>query len=279
VKTRHVRLAELLAGVEGAALLRRVVDGEDEFVAARLAALRRHLDELESGEALGADVPELDVEEGYASWAPIYDVMNNALIDAEQPIVERAVADLTPGRALDAACGTGRHAQHLVARGHDTVGLDRSTAMLEVARKKVPDADLRTGELTALPFDEAAFDLAVCSLALTHLRDPAPAIAELARVVRAGGRVVLSDAHPTFVLILGQAVFPTPKGFAYVRNHVHLHSTYLAAFERAGLAVRECVEATMEPNFEGGLFAAAADAAEALWDGIPVALVWNLERR
>lgn len=276
--TRYVRLPELLAGVEGAALLRRVVDGDDGFVQERIAALRTQLDELESGRALGADVPELDVEQGYAAWAPIYDTMTNALIRTEEPLVARALADVAPGRALDAACGTGRHAVNLLAAGHETIAVDRSAAMLEVATAKVPDADLRTGELTSLPLDDASVDVAVCALALAHLVDPAPAIAELARVVRPGGRIVLSDAHPAFVLIFGQAFFPTPQGFAFVRNHVHLHSTYLAAFAAAGLQVRECAEAPMEADFDEGLFAAAKDAAEALWDGIPIALVWTLDR-
>jgi ubiquinone/menaquinone biosynthesis C-methylase UbiE len=276
--SRYVRLAELLVGVEGTALFRRVVDGDDAFVRARLQAMRDLLDELEAPDALGADVPELDVEDGYAAWAPVYDTMTNAMIRAEEPLVARALADVAPGRALDAACGTGRHTAALVAAGHATIGVDRSAAMLEVAAAKVPDADLRTGDLLDLPIDDASVDVAVCALALTHLEDPSPAIAELARVVRPGGRVVLTDAHPAFVLLLGQALFPTPTGFAFVRNHVHLHSTYLSAFEAAGLRVCGCWESPQEADFSTGLFAGAAEAAEAVWHDVPIVLVWSLER-
>jgi SAM-dependent methyltransferase len=276
--TRFVRLEELLVGAEGTALFRNVVDGDDDFIAARLVALRRLLDKIDAGDTLGADVPELDVDAGYAAWAAVYDSMPNALIRAEEPLVHQALAGVAPGAALDAACGTGRHAAALVAAGHQTIGVDRSPEMLGIAATKVPEADFRTGDLMALPLDDASVDVAVCSLALTHLTDPAPAIAELARVVRPGGRVILSDAHPTFVLLLGQGLFPHGQGFAFVRNHVHLHGTYLAAFAAAGLVVRDCAEAPMEDDLSLGLFAGAAEAAEALWAGIPVALVWTLER-
>lgn len=55
------------------------------------------------------------------------------------------------------------------------------------------------------------------------------AIAELARVLRPGGRIVLSDAHPALVLLQGQALFSRENGLAFVRNHPHLHSRYQKA--------------------------------------------------
>ena len=150
--------------------------------------------------------------------------------------------------------------------------------MLDVARRRVPDARLEAGDLTELQFDDASFDFAICALALAHFERPARAIAELARVVRPGGRIVLTDAHPTFVLIQGQAVFPTASGLAFVRNHPHLHSTYLAAFRSAGLAVLDCVEAPLEADFSKGLFAHASDAAAAFWRDIPAVLAWSLRK-
>ena len=276
---RYVRLAELLVGTEGTALFRHLLDCDDDFATRRLAGLRRQLALLDAPDALGVEVPELDVDTGYDAWASNYDTIDNALIRAEEPLVERALTDVPVGRALDAACGTGRHAARLVAAGHVTIGVDRSPAMLTAAREKVPQAEFRTGDLTALPLDDASVDVAVCSLALTHLPDLAPAVAELARVVTPGGRVVLSDAHPTFVLVQGQALFPVDGGFAFVRNHVHLHSAYLTAFAAHGLSVRRCSEAPMEADWSKTLFAGAAEAAEALWAAIPVVLVWDLARQ
>jgi ubiquinone/menaquinone biosynthesis C-methylase UbiE len=274
---RQVRTEEFLLGVEGAALLRQVVDGNDEFVAERVAAIGRLVESL-GGDQTATAVPEFDVDDGYAAWAPVYDAIPNALIRAEEPLVADALADVQPGWALDAACGTGRHAAHLVASGHAVVGVDRSAAMLAVARRKLPQAEFRVGDMTALPLDDGSVDVAVCALALTHLPDPGPAIAELARVVRPGGRIVLSDAHPAYVLLQGQALFPHDDGLAFVRNYPHLHSRYLDAFSGLGLVVRRCAESPMDADFSAGLYARAAAAAQALWAGIPVALVWSLQR-
>lgn len=275
---RQVRTEEFLLGIEGAALLRHVVDGDDDFVAERVAAIRRLSEGLDGDRSPAAAIPELDVEGGYAAWAQIYDEMPNALIRAEQPLVHEALADVRAGRALDAACGTGRHAAHLVASGHSTVGVDRSAAMLAVARRSVPKAEFRTGDLAALPLEDGAVDAAVCALALTHLPDPTPAIAELARVVRPGGRIVLSDAHPAFVLLQGQALFPRENGLAFVRNYPHLHSRYLDAFAKLGLVVRHCAEAPMDDAFPDEAYPGAAAAARSVWAEIPAALVWSLER-
>lgn len=276
---RSIRLGELLVATEGASLFRHLLDCDDAFAAARLNALRRLVDELDgTPHAPTMTVPELDVPTGYAAWAATYDGMSNALIRAEEPLVREVTHDLPIGIALDVACGTGRHAAWLHAAGHRTFGVDATPEMLDVARARVPDAEFRLGDFTNLPFADDTFDFAICALALTHLRDPTPAIRELARVVRPGGRVVLTDAHPTFVLIQGQALFPNDAGLAFVRNYPHLHSTYLLAFRTSGLSVQNCLEAPMETDFARGLFAEVAEAARALWDGIPVALVWALTK-
>jgi ubiquinone/menaquinone biosynthesis C-methylase UbiE len=276
---RTICLRELLLGVEGAALFRHLVDCDQEFAEARIDGLRRLLARFDEPQlAFGIEVPELDVATGYTSWAPIYDTMDNALIATEEPLVDALTRDLPIGRALDVACGTGRHAARLAAAGHATVGIDATPAMLDLARKRAPGADFRLGDFTALPVDDGTFDLAICALALAHLRDPAPAIAEIARAVRPGGRVVLTDAHPTFVLIQGQAMFPTPGGLAFVRNHPVPIGTYLAAFRACGLTVLDCLEEATAADFSQGLFAEARDAATALFEGIPIALVWSLQK-
>ncbi len=148
-----------------------------------------------------------------------------------------------------------------------------------IARARAPEVEFRLGDFAALPVDDDSFDLAVCALALAHLPDPAPAIAEIARAVRPGGRVVLTDAHPMFALIQGQAMFPTPGGgLAFVRNHPIMVGTYLAAFRRYGLTVLDCLEVPADVDFSRGLFAEAAEAAAAFWGGIPAALVWSLAK-
>ena len=82
-------------------------------------------------------VVEHTVATGYAAWAPSYDGPNPA-IAREEPVVHGIVDALPVGRALDACCGTGRHAAHLAGLGWDVVGVDATHEMLEVARAKAP---------------------------------------------------------------------------------------------------------------------------------------------
>jgi SAM-dependent methyltransferase len=276
--SRTIRYGDLLLGIEGAALFRNLL-ADDAFVQQRVDAIREISAQFD-GERLSAAIecPELDVADGYTAWAPTYDSIDNALIRAEEKLVASATHDLPVGTALDAACGTGRHSEWLAAAGHDVTGIDATPAMLDIARERVPSATFEIGDLTDLPVESGAFDFAICALALAHLPDPEPAVAEIARAVRPGGRIVLTDAHPTFVLIQGQAVFPSEGALAFVRNYAHLHGTWLAAFRAVGLDVIGCLEAPMESDYKTGMFAEASAAAHAFWHDIPATLVWSLAK-
>lgn len=115
----------------------------------------------------------------FAQWAPI-------LCEA---------AGIGPGqRLLDVACGTGivaRTAADLVAPEGTVVGLDLNEAMLTVARRVRPDIEYRQGNAAALPFPDGSFDTALCQMALMFFPDRAQALAEMSRVVTAGGTVAV----------------------------------------------------------------------------------------
>ncbi|NGO69943.1 class I SAM-dependent methyltransferase [Streptomyces boncukensis] len=275
------RVRELVLGVEGLALLRQAMDADEPFLHDRLAEIRAFAEDGGAGiPGSGATVRELDPEAGYAAWSARYDSLASAFIEVEEPVVHGLLDRAPAGTALDAACGTGRQTVALTARGHRTVGVDQSPQMLEQARGKAPEAEFRQGALDALPLADDAVDLAVCSLALTHLPDLEPAVAELARVVRPGGRIVVSDLHPFVVMLQGQCLFVAGDDrLAFVRNHVHLPGRYLDAFAGAGLSVRSC----QEPLFNGRLAPGGyeehiADAARAAWQDIPLVIVWDLVR-
>jgi ubiquinone/menaquinone biosynthesis C-methylase UbiE len=173
-----------MMGIEGIALLRTAIDGDEEFVEARVAEMRRIADPAESLVPTSDEwLSEIDATRGYAAWAPKYDSLSNFILAVEEPVVASLLAGVQPGRALDAACGTGRHSMTLVAHGHDVIGVDQSSEMLELAATKVPGAEFRVGDVTGLPIPDDSIDLVLCGLALSHLRDIGPAIAEFRRVL------------------------------------------------------------------------------------------------
>lgn len=98
-------------------------------------------------------------------------------------------------RALDLACGTGDLAFAAAAAGADTIGLDITPRMLQLARRKAAAARPRflCGDMTALPFAAGRFDVVTTGYGLRNVPDLDGAIAEVARVLRPGGRLLSLD--------------------------------------------------------------------------------------
>ncbi|MGH7821313.1 MAG: class I SAM-dependent methyltransferase [Candidatus Binatia bacterium] len=279
------RLVRYLLGIEGLALLRGWLRDEGA-TEERLREIEGFLRDRASHPLLSLDlpVPEVTVADGYASWADTYDRLPNPLIQLEEPIVRKILDGISPGRALDAGCGTGRWAVELLARGHSVIGVDETPEMLEHARRKAPAADLRVGRLDSLPVDAASVDLAICALALAHCPDLEPPVHELARVLRPGGRLVVTDLHPVNVMLGGGALFrSTDGGYGLVRGYAHAVADYVEAFRAGGFEIARCVEPTWREEdvalVSGQLSALAPEAFRAAYLGVPGALVWEVVRR
>jgi SAM-dependent methyltransferase len=278
---RHVRTSELLLGVEGLALLRHLYDGTDAAAARRVAEIRQILED-ERLDA-GAAIRESDARAGYREWSHTYDEPGNQIIALEQPEMWSLLEPLVPGRALDAACGTGRHAARLTALGHSVVGVDLTPEMLARARANVPAATFVHGDLLALPAADGEFDVVMCGLALAHLSDLDTAVGELARVLRSGGRLLISVLHPLQVHLGWHAMFTDPNGErGFVREFAHSHADYLRAFRGSGLELRECREPVLAADHLPAKRRAFVHVPEATADaymGLPGVLVWSAEKR
>ncbi len=136
--------------------------------------------------------------------SPVYDAMNRTMTMGLDQRWRRvaAFAVVRPGdRVLDACCGTGDLALAAVRAGGRVTGLDFSERMLERARQKSAGVEWVQGDALALPFEAGAFDAATVGFGVRNLDDLERGLAELRRVLRAGGRVaILEITRPRGVL-------------------------------------------------------------------------------
>jgi demethylmenaquinone methyltransferase/2-methoxy-6-polyprenyl-1,4-benzoquinol methylase len=133
-----------------------------------------------------------------------YDLTNSVLSLGQDRGWRRAVAqalDLRPGeRVLDLAAGTATSSAALARSGADVVGCDFSLGMLRVGQAAEHEGvELVAGDALALPFADASFDAVTISFGLRNTSDVDRALAELLRVTRPGGRLVVCEfSHPTW---------------------------------------------------------------------------------
>lgn len=137
----------------------------------------------------------------FATIAPRYDLITRLLSYGQDARWKRRVAAIVREesegrRALDLACGTGDVALSLAAT-HDVVGLDLTQAMLALAKVRAAGSVGHTswlaGDMTALPFPDASFDVVTTSYGLRNVPALETAVREIARVLRPGGVLVSLD--------------------------------------------------------------------------------------
>lgn len=169
------------------ALLRAVVDG--------LASMPEHAHDLECAAQVLADRRQSTArffDELAADWTR----MSREILgefDLGRTILGRM---REPGTVVDLGCGPGLMLGHLAGRTGQVIGVDNSARMLEAAAKLLPEGptvSLRIGDLEHLPLRDAEADTAIMSLVLHHLAAPQAGIAEMGRVLRAGGQAIVVD--------------------------------------------------------------------------------------
>lgn len=132
-----------------------------------------------------------------------YDLTNDVLSLGQARLWRKAVAravDARPGeRVLDLAAGTGTSSLPFAEAGAQVVPCDFSLGMLREGKRRHPRLPLTAGDATKLPFKDGTFDAVTISFGLRNVQDTGAALAEMLRVTRSGGRVVICEfSHPTW---------------------------------------------------------------------------------
>ena len=220
----------------------------------------------------------LTVREGYALWAHTYDAEDNPLIRVE----ERAVSELitqAPGRVLDAACGTGRHARRFAMAGSLVVGVDSSAEMLAVASSKARELDIERIEFVRgtlgldLPMHAGSVDLAVCALALCHVVELREAITALCGTVRSGGHLLITDLHPSAVKAGLVTLFSDGDAEYTIETARHSRAQYVEAIASAGAQLLTATDVGLGDAFEREPLGLPTSVYEAGWEDLPFCLV------
>jgi demethylmenaquinone methyltransferase/2-methoxy-6-polyprenyl-1,4-benzoquinol methylase len=138
-----------------------------------------------------------DVAAMFDAVAGRYDLMNDLLSAGQVRLWRRAVTRILnaqPGEVvLDLAAGTGTSTQAFTKAGADAVACDFSLGMLQAGRNRAPTGTFVAGDALHLPFKDESFDAVTISFGLRNVADTAQALAEMRRVTRPGGRLVIAE--------------------------------------------------------------------------------------
>jgi SAM-dependent methyltransferase len=141
--------------------------------------------------------------------------------DARIPLVA-AVVEAQPRRELEVGCGWGELAEWVARETEaEVVALDLSPRMVELARERGVNAQL--GDVQELPFADAEFDVAIAAWMLYHVPDLDRGIAELARVLRPGGRLVVATNSRFHLFELRELVGSGPSTLKFAREDGEEH--------------------------------------------------------
>jgi malonyl-CoA O-methyltransferase len=210
----------------------------------------RRLSPFSSPATPPSNLPTLAARTAYDLWSETYGVEPNLFQGLEEGALLQVLPPLQARTVLDLGCGRGRIARLAAARGARRItAADQSRPMVAAAGAEPGAAPAVVADATQLPFRGQTFDVVVSALMMGHVAALGAALGEMARLLAAGGDLVISDFHPCATLRGWVRSFRSPRdGREYaIEQHAHLFADYLEHFHRLGLRL----EALREPLYEG----------------------------
>lgn len=167
-----------------------------------------------------------DSVEAYNLWAESYDSQpGNLMLDFDEEVFSSLLnpLDLENKKVVDIGCGTGRHWKKILAKSPASLeGFDVSAAMLQQLKKKFPQA--RVSAIQDNHFSQvsdASFDAIVCTLTVAHIRHLDSALRAMARILKPGGDLIITDFHPAALALGGKRTFTSKGRLINITNYIH----------------------------------------------------------
>lgn len=216
--------------------------------------------------------------EAHRLWASSYDSTPNPVLALEMRIVKQLLCPTAPMCFIDVACGTGRWMTYVRHKGAKIFGIDLCAEMLaEAARKPELMGRSVLAEASNIPFRTRIADIVLCSFAVAYLPNLNRSLIEMARILKPGGKLIVSDLHPTAVSAGWRRSFRSGNLVLEITHFRPSVDELRIAAERAGLQAQMQIESSFGES-ERPLFALAGkedqfqsvSSIPAVWIG-----VWN----
>jgi ubiquinone/menaquinone biosynthesis C-methylase UbiE len=203
----------------------------------------------------------LDASEAYSRWAPTYDQTPNPLTALEERLLTPALSEFAGRDVVDLGCGTGRWLRRLQVIGpRSLVGVDSSAAMLAEAKKKcMVSTSLIEADCTSTSLAACSADLVLASFLLSYVQDIGRFAAEVARILRPGGTLIVSDLHPDTPSYGWRRTFRAADGLFEIATFPYTLAALTFAMKVAGLILQELADARFGEE-EAAIFRASGMA-------------------
>src|SRR6185369_3627903 len=181
--------------------------------------------------------------EAYRRWAPGWETDPSPIVSLESRYLKSWLDGLDGKTVFDLSCGPGRWLAYARAQGAVVFGMDFCREMLLEARKKPGLAGrLALADTCRLPLASGCADIAVCALSLGHVFEMESAVSELARTVRRGGALLISDFHPDAIRRGWKRTFRSGGQSYEIETYPYTKERLIECASTAGLQLLDLVE-------------------------------------